>query len=331
MAGAMVPLISGVVSNDIFLQQAILAVFVFLVTVIIFIGARGFQVIDGEYEGLLSGNDPQHVAAHENHGIFVSSPVPSLRAVSASTSREKPLFFSLSPSRARNSHHLLSSGHDDSQRIQKPPHYYVEIVIAIITFCSIGGSVALTAYLDEFLHLKGVVTDSNATSSSRFMLLLWIFITIGRIVGVIVQPKLTRTRVLVSCIACLFLIGSFSLFLVLVSHSSNILALTAGIAGYGFGHGPCIGLLYDCNNRLTYPTEKSTSIVMFGLNLGTSLFPFFASFLMRLFGPTALILVVLVSTALPLPLLFLAFALRYKKMQNLAAPSSPSHQNYDTL
>jgi hypothetical protein len=55
--------------------------------------------------------------------------------------------------------------------------------------------------------------------------------------------------------------------------------LWIGVAFYGLFNGPCVGYCYDLNNRITYPTEKSMSIVMFGLNFGASLVPYITTVL----------------------------------------------------
>ena len=41
-------------------------------------------------------------------------------------------------------------------------------------------------------------------------------------------------------------------------------ATWVGIALYGFGNGPCVGYIYDLNNRITIPSELGMAIVMSG-------------------------------------------------------------------
>jgi fucose permease len=182
-------------------------------------------------------------------------------------------------------------------------------MMALTVFFCIGGSVAVTAYLDEFLEVTKIIQSRH---KAHVLLALWICITIGRILGVMVQRTLKHSKLLVTYIFFLLCFGSASLVLILTCPRSSA-ALLLGISGYGCSHGPIIGFVYDLNNRLTFPTEKSTAIIMLGLNLGTSLFPFFCSFLWKQFGPTTLFTLVLLSTSLPLPLLYIAYYNRYQK------------------
>ena len=50
-----------------------------------------------------------------------------------------------------------------------------------------------------------------------------------------------------------------------------------GLALYGLGNGPTLGLVYDLANRTTVHSEAGTSIIMFGLNLGASLVPWISA------------------------------------------------------
>ena len=84
---------------------------------------------------------------------------------------------------------------------------------------------------------------------------------------------------------------------------------------FGFFNGPCIGYCYDLLNRVTYPTELSTSIVMFGVNVGASWVPYLVPFLWgtAYLGPRSLMIVVLMCCMVPIPLLYSALYCRYQK------------------
>ena len=78
--------------------------------------------------------------------------------------------------------------------------------------------------------------------------------------------------------------------------------LWCGVVAYGFFNGPTIGYIYDLCNRTTVASEKGMSIVMFGLNSGASLVPYFVSFMwLRGVGPMSLPFIVMVSHVAPVP------------------------------
>jgi predicted MFS family arabinose efflux permease len=149
------------------------------------------------------------------------------------------------------------------------PHYHVEIAIAIMVFFFIGGKVTSTAYLVTYISETTIVPT---TDESSVVLVLWIAITIGRLAGVWDQRFLTNKTLPIHL--SLFCIGGTISMLLVLLFSDNADCFWVGVAFYGLFNGPCVGYCYDLNNRITYPTEKSMSIVMFGLNFGASLVPY---------------------------------------------------------
>ena len=186
-------------------------------------------------------------------------------------------------------------------------HYNVEMNIAIMVFWVIGGGVTLNAYLDTYVDITGVL---NPLKDSSLLLVLWINIALGRLIGVADQ-QFINTKSLINHLS-LFLIGGFiSISLVLI-FPKNGDCLWIAVAFYGLWNGPCLGYCYDLNNRITYSTEKSMSIVMFGLNFGASLVPYLTTVVWNRFGgPITLPVVVFISMFIPLPLLFIAPYLSY--------------------
>jgi fucose permease len=208
------------------------------------------------------------------------------------------------------------------------PHYWVEVVIGFMVFCFIGGKVTSTAYLDTYVDETGVIDSSY---ESNLVLVLWVAITVGRLAGVQDQRFLTNKTLPVH-LSILCVGGFLSMLLVLWFPTSGS-ALWVGVAFYGLFNGPCVGYCYDLNNRITYPSEKSMSIVMFGLNFGASLVPYITTLVWnRWAGPKTLIVVIFLSMFLPLPLLhatkyiscsFLSFALScYPPSTDLLSPLS---------
>lgn len=84
-----------------------------------------------------------------------------------------------------------------------------------------------------------------------------------------------------------------------------------------------MGYCYDLVNRLTVPSEKGMSIVMFGLNFGASLIPWALSEIWDEGGGyLTLPFTMLVSMLLPLPLLYLTKLFKNESMPYEAVPTS---------
>jgi predicted MFS family arabinose efflux permease len=190
---------------------------------------------------------------------------------------------------------------------KEAPHYRAEMVISLMVFCFIGGKVCTTAYLKTYAIDMGLMSDDAA---SYLILVLWIAITIGRLAGVQDQRFLTN-ETLPSHLT-LLTIGGFLSMLLILWFPNSVNCLWIGVAFYGLFNGPCVGFCYDWNNRITYPTEKSMSIVMFGLNFGASLVPYITALIWNNGGgPITLIVVTFLSMFIPLPLLHTTKYLSY--------------------
>lgn len=222
------------------------------------------------------------------------------------------LLIALGPNPERNGR--LSGGppkRDDGKK-QVIPHYNVEIVIGIMVFCFIGGKVTSTAYLDTYIDDTGVIDESH---EAAIVFVLWIAITIGRLAGVYDQRFLTnKTLPIHLSVLC---VGGFLSMLLILWFPKNAQSFWVGVAFYGLFNGPCVGYCYDLNNRITYPTENSMSIVMFGLNFGASLVPYITTLIWNNGGgPKTLIVVVFLSMFIPLPLLHTTKHLSYDPTVN---------------
>lgn len=192
------------------------------------------------------------------------------------------------------------------------PHYHVEMVVSFMVFCFIGGKVTSTAYIDTYIEDTGVLdTDDEAA----VVFVLWTAITVGRLAGVWDQRFLTNKTLPVHL--SVFIIGGTLAMLLIVLFPTNGDAFWVGVAFYGLFNGPCVAYCYDLNNRMTYPSENSMSIVMFGLNFGASLVPYLTTVVWNAGGgPMTLIWVILLSMFVPLPLLHVAKYLSYDPSVN---------------
>lgn len=196
--------------------------------------------------------------------------------------------------------------------LRKAPHYYVEMIVSVMVFWLIGGKVTLTAYLDTYVDDTGIIEESH---EATLVLVLWIAITLGRLAGVQDQRFLTN-KTLPNHLSVL-LIGGFLSMLLIIWFPKNSQALWIGIAFYGLFNGPCVGYCYDYLNRLTIPSEKSMSIVMFGLNFGASLVPYMTTLLWtRGGGEISLMVVTFLSMFIPLPLLHITRFVSYEPSIN---------------
>jgi fucose permease len=175
-------------------------------------------------------------------------------------------------------------------------------------FCFVGGGVTVTAYIESYVDQTNVIWSIHKPT---LVFVLWVSITIGRIVGVIDQRYLTRGTLYIHL--SLLCLGGFCSMMLITLAPRNSAALWIGTCCYGLFHGPTVGFSYDLNNRLTLPTERSMSIVMFGLNLGASVVPFLTTQLWKYNqgNPLSLIIIVGLSSILPFPLLYLTSSLTY--------------------
>ena len=170
-------------------------------------------------------------------------------------------------------------------------------------FCFVGGGVTATAYIISYVDETNILPKQY---KATIFLVLWVFITIGRLLGIYMQRSLSLCKVQL-IMAGLCVGGFLSMSLVFI-HPTDPIALWIGTALYGLFHGPTVGYSQDLNNRLTPVCEKSMAMVMLGLVCGASLMPYVNATLWRSygFGPRTLIVIMGVSSLLPLPLLYLA-------------------------
>ena len=189
------------------------------------------------------------------------------------------------------------------------PHYRVEVILAGMGFWIVGSTMAVTAYLNDYILETKVIDEGYA---NVVVLVLWIAIAIGKTVGIIDQTTLNDE----TCVTHLFglLLGTTLAMGLIMSDYQSSIRLWIGIALYGLFSGPRIGYVYDYLNRATYPTELSMSIVMFGVNLGASVVPYFVPWLWGSSrGPSALMIVLVFSSIVTIPLFYLTIYCKYRK------------------
>ena len=183
-----------------------------------------------------------------------------------------------------------------------------ELVTAAMVFWLVGGKVAATAYLEDYVSATAVVHVRRAPAA---LMVLWLAITAARLVGLHDQialrhitPRSDGTERLYAHLSAWLLAGAVGPLLVLLRPRAPW-AFWLGFTLYGLGNGPCVGYCYDLTNRLTAASETGMAVIMCGLNFGASLVPYVTALLWdrTRAGPFAMPIVALVSMFLPIPLL----------------------------
>ena len=187
-------------------------------------------------------------------------------------------------------------------------YYMTEALVGCTVFWLIGGKVLCSSYIEDYVVQTRIVPASD---KSFALMAVWVSIAVGRFGGLYDQILLnglgaSGVHICYRHLSLWLATGLFGSVLWRTTPRSP-LAFWVGLCMYGLGNGPCVGYLYDLNNRLTPATETGMSIVMFGLNFGASVIPYAATLLWEdaHLGPLVMSSTVLLTMALPLPLLML--------------------------
>lgn len=143
------------------------------------------------------------------------------------------------------------------------PSYHLEFIFGSTVFWLIGGKVDTTSYITTYVKTTGIIAAHQAAVS---LLVLWIMITVGRLVGLHDQINLKKQskRSVYAHLTAWLLTGTLGMLLCVLLPSRSW-AFWTGLSLYGLGNGPCVGYVYDLVNRMTVTSEMGMSIVMFGL------------------------------------------------------------------
>lgn len=168
--------------------------------------------------------------------------------------------------------------------------------------------VAATAFLRQF------ATDTSGASNVPLLIvILWLSITLGRVVGLRDQLTLTLSR-LYRHLAFVCLCGVIPM-LFLLFFSRNVGVLWATVVFYGLLNGPTLGYGYDLSTRVSPNPSTSTFVVTFGITAGASVVPFLASFTWNITG-WALFLPLFIAASHAIPYVLLL------KVERLHGPVS---------
>jgi fucose permease len=98
-----------------------------------------------------------------------------------------------------------------------------EIFIALMLFSFVGGGVTATAYVIHYANETAVVA---ADLKDKVFLVLWVFITFGRLLGIYIQRSLDLYKLLL-VMACLSLGGCASMALICHCRYWDIVSVAA--------------------------------------------------------------------------------------------------------
>lgn len=176
--------------------------------------------------------------------------------------------------------------------------FVVEYLTAICLFCLVGGQVVFVAYIKEYISRTNILSEAVG---KYVLMLFWVFVSLGRLVGVWDQRHIVSTNILILHLTLCCFFGSIAIG-VMIRYSEGVIAFLVGIIVYAGMYGPTVGYCHDLNNRLTEPTEKSTSICMFGLNCGASFVPYITAsvWTVTMGRPSVLTWVLFLSMSLPI-------------------------------
>ncbi len=188
------------------------------------------------------------------------------------------------------------------------PHYYVEIIIAIVVMLLYGGETLVTSYLQPYV--KNLDIESISTAKYQ-LVVMWGVAFVSRLIGIYDQAYLLTNKNILWHIDIFLVIGIASLIPIVVNLESST-ALWYGLAFYGFAFGPLVGYVYDWLNRSTSVSETSTAIVVFGMNVGTSLVLYVTTEIWNLEDSAVIMFYATLFTVIvPMPLLHLSRYLSY--------------------
>lgn len=179
-----------------------------------------------------------------------------------------------------------------------------------MVFCLVGGQVDMVAYIKNYVDQTQIVSLNDQT---RVLSIFWLFVSVGRILGLVDQKYIKNDEMLTRHLAYCCILGT-SFILLVILYPTTTIVFWVSIAGYAFFYAPTVAFCHDLNNRLTLPTEKSTAICFFGLNVGASFIPFITAILYKWNDKNPIILMVFImfSMLLPLPIALYTRSLSYK-------------------
>lgn len=220
------------------------------------------------------------------------------------------------------------SSHKDIYQIA--PHYRVELGLAFVAFVLVGCQLNLAANFVVYAQTTNVVSDS---SLKALLFFFWLLLAIGRILGVLDQRGLVHdSAVVIRLVCCTSLAAASFVPILLFPHSA--MALWVGICLFSFFYAPGTGYCFDLNNRLTLPTELSTSIILTGINFGSCVMPYATPTLWAVTGtrPELLMLLCFITLAMTVPVVYFTRSWSYSRtLPGFVLSRESTYYDYDSV
>jgi hypothetical protein len=197
---------------------------------------------------------------------------------------------------------LIQLQQDIMDGLTPPPHYWSDIIIALMVMFIIGSGSAVSIFLETYVDVTDVI-DSDL--KAVVLMLFFVSGTAANIIGIFAQVNISD-RSLSRLTRVVLLVGGAGMLLI-ICFPASAEALWCGILSFGFANAITVGFCFNIANRLSYPSAKSTSIIMMGSSIGVSLVPYLTSHLVSYFNsPLMMVWVGLVGMAAPIFLLAIA-------------------------
>ena len=183
-----------------------------------------------------------------------------------------------------------------------PPHYWSDMTISLMILFIIGGSNAFSIYIETYVDDTGILP-----SQWKAMVLMLFFGagTVANIIGIFIQMDIGDRRL--SQVTAAVLVGGAVGMMLVIGWPEDTTALWIGVTLYGFASAVTVGFCFNIANRLSYPSAKSTSIIMMGSSIGVSLIPYLSSVVYKWYhSPLTIMYFALVSMLVPIVLLYVA-------------------------
>ncbi len=189
---------------------------------------------------------------------------------------------------------MLAAEHCERGHVSAP-HYYVEIILAIVLLAYTGGEYTLLSYLTTF----AVDIDIESYDSAYYQATVsWFLVFVGMILAILDQSRelpdghehpvvkqpessspwsipnifsaVTNDTLPAKIMFCLFIDGLCMFAFTLPWIRQSKVAFWISTCIFSVFNGPIFGYSMDWLNRATYATEYSTGIAMTGVNAGAS-------------------------------------------------------------
>ena len=188
-----------------------------------------------------------------------------------------------------------------------PPHYWTDILISLMVLFIVGGGTSFSIYIETYVQQTEVI---NPNYKAMVLMVFFCSGTVANITGIFMQISI-RDNSLSRLASFMFMLGAVGVALILVfPESANV--LWSGVSMFGFASAITVGFCFNIANRLSFPSATSTSIIMIGSSVGVSIVPYVTSVLISKYeSPIMVMVVALVSSIVPIVLLYLAISSSY--------------------